>query len=555
MENEYGKVIKTDETIKNNSFGSQLFTQYSDDSLLVSFENNTNYHQLRKVETSNDLFSLNFDDKPIYSILLNDSQTGYDGYDDVFGNSEKYTFNNLGYLTSVSNSGTLTKKYSYDDYGKLTYSFNQGISNYYTYDDSGNLRTEISNIETTTYQYNNENNLNQLTAINDNPLKYDEIGNLVYFDGDSFSWDGGQLLEGSIINGKTTKYCYGADKIRTRRIVDEKTIEYQYFNGHLVASRDNTGTTLYFYDDENHALGFEYNNTIYLYVKDPLGVIRGIVNERMEPIVIYDYDDWGTPSIKYCSSENILSANMVLYKDYVYDSESNLYYLGSRYYSPEIRRFISQDNLEKVGETGSKDYNYNLYSYCNNNPIMLSDQFGYEAITLTFSTLFMLFACVVAFVVVSFLVTKIIDEVIKVFKPYYYNISSKLTQTKNDFYNLVNKFKKEALLAFGEYILTIWMWWVDNGKQEHHHIIAKTSSKCYTARQLFTVTYKYNINDEANMVWLKYRLHKHLHTDAYYSAVNTYTVLGNNLGGKYLFLAHLAEIKGALTLLNATLIF
>lgn len=555
LENEYGNVVKSDAVMDNHLFGSQLITQYSNDCLRVSFGDNTNYHNIYKVENLSGLSAFTFDDKPIYSISLCDSLIGFDGYDNVFGSSEKYTFSNLGYLTSVTNKGSLIEKYAYDDYGKLIESFNQGVSNHYIYDDSGNLKSEISNSKTTMYQYDNDKNLNQLTAINGKSLEYDEIGNLLHFNEGRFSWDGGQLLKTSIIDGKSTEYYYGADKIRTRRVVGERSIEYQYFNGYLVASRDNFGTTLYFYDAEYHALGFVYNNEIYLYVKDPLGVIRGIVNGKMDPVVIYNYDDWGTPSIQYCSSKNILYANMILYKDYIYDFESNLYYLNSRYYSPEIRRFISQDNLEKVGETGTKDINYNLYSYCNNNPIMLSDQFGYEAITLTFSALFMVFACVIALVVVSFLVTKIIDEVVKTFKPYYYNISSTLTQTKNDFYDLVKKFKKEALLAFGEYVLSIWMWWVDNGKQEYHHIIARTSSKCSAARELFVVTYKYNINDEANMVWLKYRLHKHLHTNAYYSAVNAYTVLGNELGGKYMFLAHLAEIKGALSILNACLKF
>lgn len=85
--------------------------------------------------------------------------------------------------------------------------------------------------------------------------------------------------------------------------------------------------------------------------------------------------------------------------------------------------------------------------------------------------------------------------------------------------------------------------------------IAKSSLKCINSRNLFTLVYGYNINDDANMVWLKYRLHKHLHTDEYYFAVDAYTVSGNNTGGKYVFLAHLAEIKGALILLNASLIF
>ena len=54
---------------------------------------------------------------------------------------------------------------------------------------------------------------------------------------------------------------------------------------------------------------------------------------------------------------------------YVYDDETELYYLKSRYYRAELERFISADAL----------VNDNLYSYCFGNPIVFSDANGYEA--------------------------------------------------------------------------------------------------------------------------------------------------------------------------------
>ena len=62
------------------------------------------------------------------------------------------------------------------------------------------------------------------------------------------------------------------------------------------------------------------------------------------------------------------------YKSYYYDDESSMYYLKSRYYLPEICRFISPDNIKYINPD---DINgYSLYSYCNNNPIMYSDPDG-----------------------------------------------------------------------------------------------------------------------------------------------------------------------------------
>ena len=49
-----------------------------------------------------------------------------------------------------------------------------------------------------------------------------------------------------------------------------------------------------------------------------------------------------------------------------------MYYLNSRYYSPEIGRFISADTV--IGAGGIQGYN--LYIYCLNNPINMSDLMG-----------------------------------------------------------------------------------------------------------------------------------------------------------------------------------
>jgi len=51
-----------------------------------------------------------------------------------------------------------------------------------------------------------------------------------------------------------------------------------------------------------------------------------------------------------------------------------LYYLNSRYYNPEIGRFINADGL--VGQTG-EILSHNMYAYTSNNPVMRVDENGY----------------------------------------------------------------------------------------------------------------------------------------------------------------------------------
>ena len=74
-------------------------------------------------------------------------------------------------------------------------------------------------------------------------------------------------------------------------------------------------------------------------------------------------------------------ANPFRYRGYYYDRETGFYYLQSRYYDPEICRFISADNLELVPTLSQTAGQLNLYAYCNNNPVMYSDPSGEFALT------------------------------------------------------------------------------------------------------------------------------------------------------------------------------
>ncbi len=66
--------------------------------------------------------------------------------------------------------------------------------------------------------------------------------------------------------------------------------------------------------------------------------------------------------------------NPFRYRGYYYDEESGLYYLNSRYYDPVTGRFINADGY--VSGIGGDIQGYNLFAYCFNNPINLSDSNG-----------------------------------------------------------------------------------------------------------------------------------------------------------------------------------
>ena len=76
------------------------------------------------------------------------------------------------------------------------------------------------------------------------------------------------------------------------------------------------------------------------------------------------------------SSTFIGNINPLRYRGYYYDTETGFYYLQSRYYDPEIGRFISADDPEVLLESQDSILQHNLFSYCWNNPVNMIDLSG-----------------------------------------------------------------------------------------------------------------------------------------------------------------------------------
>ena len=72
-------------------------------------------------------------------------------------------------------------------------------------------------------------------------------------------------------------------------------------------------------------------------------------------------------------SGTMAAINPLRYRGYYYDTETRFYYLNSRYYDPEIGRFINADNQI---QTGSDLNGMNMFTYCGNNPVNRVDPTG-----------------------------------------------------------------------------------------------------------------------------------------------------------------------------------
>ena len=67
------------------------------------------------------------------------------------------------------------------------------------------------------------------------------------------------------------------------------------------------------------------------------------------------------------------AVNPLQYRSYYHDSETGFYYLQSRYYDPEICRFI---NADSYASTGQSYLGYNTFAYCGNDPVNRTDADG-----------------------------------------------------------------------------------------------------------------------------------------------------------------------------------
>ena len=127
----------------------------------------------------------------------------------------------------------------------------------------------------------------------------------------------------------------------------------------------------FFYEAQSRPAFVEYNDTKYRYIHNLQGDIVGIVDGNGNLVVEYKYDAWGKPiSITGTLKTSLGELNPFRYRGYVYDEETELFYLRDRYYDSCFERFISPDCC--IG--------YNLYSYADNTPISKYDPSGKTAI-------------------------------------------------------------------------------------------------------------------------------------------------------------------------------
>ena len=307
-----------------------------------------------------------------------------------FTNTYSYTYDNNGNVSSATD-GNGTTTYVYDSQGQLLRenNFAGNFTHVWEYDDAGNILSRKEYAYTTgaisentvplkqvDYEYEGENPAwgDLLSKYDGQEIKYDEIGNPETIGSQTLTWRHGKQLA-SLTNGQTTwTYTCNADGLRTKRTDGTNTYEYVYYGG-LLQYMEYNGTAVYLtHTPDGSPMGMLTGGQAYFYVLNLQGDVVGIVDATGNLVVSYTYDAWG--NLLSCTgtlANTIGALNPLRYRGYVYDAETNLYYLQTRYYSAEIGRFISADIFASTGQglTGQ-----NMFAYCGNNPVCRTDITG-----------------------------------------------------------------------------------------------------------------------------------------------------------------------------------
>ena len=301
-----------------------------------------------------------------------------------------YGYDDNGNIASATLNGKWTG-YTYDALGQLiqvndhsdTRSGENGTTWKYTYDLGGNILKKerfayadtTTPLETVTYTYGDANWRDKLTAVNGSTICYDAIGNPLNDGTWTYTWQNGRQLQKMQKAGVTVEFVYNADGLRVQKTVNGVATKYTLHGKNVVHMTSGADELHFFYDAQNRPAVVVYNGTAYAYVKSLQGDVVAILDENGNAVVSYGYDAWGAPL--WCTGELAETLGKVQpfrYRGYVFDEETGLYYLRSRYYNPRWGRFVNADGaiIQK-----------NLFAYCSNGPIVGYDPSGFERVKLT----------------------------------------------------------------------------------------------------------------------------------------------------------------------------
>lgn len=310
-----------------------------------------------------------------------------------------YSYDLMGRITKVNNNdNSILIIYAYDKLGRLIREDNKGYNQTteISYDLNGNIKEKrigpyttgvLTSNTTKNYVINNYYS-DYISSYGGQSINISYTGNITSIGSTTYSWTRQNYLSRVYKSSYNyVSYSYAGNGIRTKK--------YYYNNGtgvthtyvtegkkilrETITGGSYAGTINYLYAGDN-VIGLMYNGSNYIFKKNLQNDIIGIYDSTNNLVARYEYDAWGNHKV-YDQNGNlnttsyfIGNVNPFRYRSYYFDRETNLYYCNTRYYNPDLCRWMSLDSLEYLDEETLNGMN--LYAYCNNDPVNCCDPNG-----------------------------------------------------------------------------------------------------------------------------------------------------------------------------------
>jgi len=300
-----------------------------------------------------------------------------------------YTYDSFNNISSVSSNGKEIHHFIYDDNNQLIQEDNlfSHHSFFYSYDSNKNIiskevfdSSNHSLIQSNSFIYDDNN---RLLSFNGELCLYDNLGHPLIYRNKECGYGRFPFLYKF---GDVT-FNYNVFGCRTTK----NQVQYMYDSSNRLLKEVNSNHTLYFFYEDNQVSCIRVDGMDYLLIRNLFNDVTHIYDLNGNLCASYLYDAWGNHIVLDASgNENtnpdfIGNLNPIRYRGYYFDKETNLYFLKSRYYDPEVGRFISPDSVDFIDPYSF--FGFNLYAYCKNNPVNYFDESGHMPMLLLFGGL------------------------------------------------------------------------------------------------------------------------------------------------------------------------
>ncbi|MBQ9782200.1 MAG: RHS repeat-associated core domain-containing protein, partial [Clostridia bacterium] len=282
------------------------------------------------------------------------------GYKD----SLSYAYDGKGNISQINQNGKLLAKYTYDGLNRLVREDNAKLNKTYLleYDRTGNIIAKRTcpftlEKEQKIFAFETEDifayDKDLLVAKNDVVCEYSN-GRPTKYMGEDIVF----AEKGLVSSFKGVTFAY--DNFGKRTAKGDISFTYDK-NGRLVSQSNGIS---FIYDHNGAKIGIAFGGVNYYFRKNMQGDVIALYTQS-ELVATYVYDAWGNHKIfgangvEIANNEHIAHLNPIRYRGYYYDTETNLYYLKTRYYDSSVGRFISPDSVDFI--TADKINGLNLY--------------------------------------------------------------------------------------------------------------------------------------------------------------------------------------------------